>query len=56
MFILLPLSHEHLETQRFPVITTGILILNVFFFLITLLVAPATQQERFEREYAVMTY
>ncbi len=57
MVIILPLSHEHMpEAQRFPYLTPGIVLLNVFFYLITLLTAPATQEEHVRHEIALVEY
>ncbi len=45
-----------MEAQRFPYLTLGIVLLNVFFYLITLLTAPATQEEHVRHEIALVEY
>ena len=49
MFIL-PLGHEHMQAQRFPHITLGIIILNAFFYLVTLFAMPPTERAHREAE------
>ncbi|GAK58280.1 rhomboid family protein [Candidatus Vecturithrix granuli] len=56
MFIIFPLSHERMEAQRFPYVTLGIVLLNVFFYIITVLVAPKTQMEHYEHEVELVSY
>ncbi len=47
--IIIPLSHESGQVQRWPYITIGILALNVLLYIVTVFVAPQTQK-KFERE------
>lgn len=43
--IIIPLSHESGQVQRWPYITIGILVLNVLLYAATAIVAPQTQTE-----------
>jgi membrane associated rhomboid family serine protease len=43
--IILPLSHESGQVQRWPYITIGILVLNVLLYAVTAIVAPQTRRE-----------
>lgn len=56
MFIILPLGHEDLEAQRYPYITIGLLALNTLLFIITLIVAPASERAHYEKEYALVEF
>ena len=56
MFIVLPLSHENMQAQRFPHITTGLILLNTFLFIITAIVAPHTQKARSQAEGQLVEY
>jgi len=56
MFILLPLGHEDQEAQRYPYITLGFVLLNTLLFIITLIVAPATQIAHYEKEQQLVEF
>ena len=56
MIIVLPLTHESMEAQRFPYITLGLVLLNTFLFIITAIVAPDSQHEHYEREVELVGY
>ncbi len=43
--IIIPLSHESGQVQRWPYITIGILVLNVLLYVVTAVVAPQTRKE-----------
>lgn len=45
-----------MEAQRFPYVTLSIVLLNVFFYIITLLVAPKTQMAHYEHETELVEY
>ena len=57
MIIILPLSHERMQAQRFPYITLGIILFNTFLFLITHHgIVPQSYQESWEREQELVGY
>lgn len=56
MVIVLPLSHENMQAQRFPHITLGLILLNTFLFIITAMVAPETQEVRDQAEIQLVEY
>lgn len=56
MFIVLPLGHERMEAQRLPVLTIGIIALNVFFYLVTLISAPKSNEQAYLAEYELYAY
>ncbi|MBD3308181.1 rhomboid family intramembrane serine protease, partial [candidate division KSB3 bacterium] len=56
MFIILPLSHERMQAQRFPHITLGILLLNVFLYIVTVLAAPDTYEAVGRAEEQLVSY
>ncbi|MCP4396850.1 MAG: rhomboid family intramembrane serine protease [bacterium] len=56
MVIILPVSHENMQAQRFPHVTLGLVLLNAFLFIITLIVSPATQEARIQAESRLAEY
>ena len=57
MIIILPVGHEKMEAQRFPYVTLGIIILNVFIFVTTHYgIAPKSQGELYYRESDLIGY
>lgn len=55
--IILPLGHEKMEAQRLPYITIGILILNIFIFIIThYAIAPKSREELAKRGEELLGY
>ncbi len=56
MFIVLPLGHEDMEAQRYPYITLGLVLLNTVFFIMTLLVAPASERAHYGQEEQLLVY
>ncbi|GAK51356.1 rhomboid family protein [Candidatus Moduliflexus flocculans] len=56
MIIILPLGHEDQEAQRYPYITLGFVLLNTALFILTLIVAPASQRAHYEKEYELVEF
>ncbi|PIE35523.1 hypothetical protein CSA56_04030, partial [candidate division KSB3 bacterium] len=56
MFIILPVSHEHMEAARFPYITLGIVLLNTLIFLVTVISVNHTSEQHFHREAELVEY